>query len=68
MSPSDAENSFIRQTFGPQTIAGGLVFGPCSRDRDHVDLPDSRSISIGETLPPPLPRTSMMSAFLRTCG
>ena len=28
----------------------------------------SRSISIGDTLPPPLPRTSMISAFLRICG
>ena len=28
----------------------------------------SRSMSIGETLPPPLPRMSMMSACLLTCG
>ncbi len=28
----------------------------------------NRSISMGETLPPPLPRTSMIRAFLRICG
>jgi hypothetical protein len=27
-----------------------------------------RSMSFGETLPPPLPRTSMMSACLRSSG
>jgi len=69
MSPSEAENSSMSVTIGPVKVCGGLVCGTPLRDISIMtSARRSRSMTSGETKPPPLPRTSTMSAFLRICG
>ncbi len=50
MSPSEAENSSIKQTFGPIRSASGSGLGIVSRDISTMAISRlSRSMSIGET-------------------
>ena len=50
-------------------VCGGLVCGvPLRAISIMTSARRSRSMTSGETKPPPLPRTSTMSAFFRICG
>ncbi|MCK7500683.1 MAG: hypothetical protein MZW92_68560 [Comamonadaceae bacterium] len=70
MSPSEAENSSSRQHLGPEDHAApGSGAGAWLRAMSTMTSSRRRrSMIIGETLPPPLPRTSTISASLRSCG
>ena len=66
MSPSEAENSSISASIGPTKVCAGFT-SPTWALRVISIITSARrrrSITSGETKPPPLPRTSTMSAFL----
>ena len=69
MSPSEAENSSISTTFGPSCMSRGLGLGVALRTFwTSTSSRASRSMIIGDTLPPPFPRSSMISAFFESWG
>ncbi len=69
MSPSEAENSSMSSTFGPYTMPPGSGAGAAFLAMSIIVISRfSRSMIWGETLPPPFPLASTMSASLRNCG
>ena len=69
MSPSEAENSSKSITFGPRIMPVGSTFGAALRAMVIMaSWRRRRSMICGETLPPPLPRTSTIRPSLCVCG
>jgi hypothetical protein len=71
MSPSDAEFSSRIVTSEPWNDGAARVDGRVvvvAREAGGQHLARSRSMSMDETLPPPLARTSMTRPSLRICG
>ena len=69
-SPSEAEYLLIKHTFGPTCTASGTVPIRAEPRRivNRYGSRERRSRIIGETLPPPLARSSIIKPSLSSCG